>query len=242
MHAAFPTSSPEVFHSQLVTRELVLTSMPQHTRRRVNDRPRQRTQGQQFPFAVARITENTAPPSQRAFTAPAYTAAGLPPPPDTQGKNPRAILNTTALAFLGDSVWEVLLRTFVMEAYPTLQAGTPSPLHSQVHDEVPATGPNLASSMSTTSKQPKTNPARTQRKSGRDLTVAARAKANATQQANYFDYLWATSSAHAKVSWGCHCGGSPRTDVGRHVDRTHWQKKDYASQFRLRAVRKGPLT
>mmetsp|Transcript_15310 Transcript_15310/g.41414 ORF Transcript_15310/g.41414 Transcript_15310/m.41414 type:complete len:112 (-) Transcript_15310:266-601(-) len=85
MHAAFPTSSPEVFHSQLVTRELVLTSMPQHTRRRVNDRPRQRTQGQQFPFAVARITENTAPPSQRAFTAPAYTAAGLPPPPDTQG-------------------------------------------------------------------------------------------------------------------------------------------------------------
>mmetsp|Transcript_13129 Transcript_13129/g.35115 ORF Transcript_13129/g.35115 Transcript_13129/m.35115 type:complete len:208 (+) Transcript_13129:2662-3285(+) len=198
MHAAFPTSSPEVFHSQLVTRELVLTSMPQHTRRRVNDRPRQRTQGQQFPFAVARITENTAPPSQRAFTAPAYTAAGLPPPPDTQGKNPRAILNTTALAFLGDSVWEVLLRTFVMEAYPTLQAGTPSPLHSQVHDEVPATGPNLASSMSTTSKQPKTNPARTQRKSGRDLTVAARAKANATQQANYFDYLWATSSAHAK--------------------------------------------
>lgn len=33
----------------------------------------------------------------------------MPPPPDLGGKDPRKYWNATALAFLGDSVWEVRL-------------------------------------------------------------------------------------------------------------------------------------
>ncbi|KAF5830788.1 hypothetical protein DUNSADRAFT_14055 [Dunaliella salina] len=194
MHTAFP-KFPQQPHCFVEARELVLTGRPQHTRHMVNSRPHQRDQRQQHP-------ESTSRSFHQEVAASTYTAASLPPPPDLQGKNPRALLNTTALAFLGDSVWEVLLRAHVMGAYPAIQAGASSPLHLQKQDAAKARGSNLASSTPTTSKQSKPSSARTQRMSGRDLTVAARAKANATQQASYFDYLWAASSAHVKALAG----------------------------------------
>ena len=54
----------------------------------------------------------------------------LPPPLDLQGKNPRAHWNAIALAFLGDSLWEVL--SCCANCMP-LQPKLPHPLCMQLY-------------------------------------------------------------------------------------------------------------
>jgi 23S rRNA maturation mini-RNase III len=118
-------------------------------------------------------------------------AEALPRPPDLQGRSPRTLFNATVLAYVGDSIWEVSALRMRFESNFQASSSTADAdgcQHVQVLLRLHVMGA-LSTADGTQSWMESSKQHQRRRLNGRDLTIAAQAKANAEQQAAYFNHL-----------------------------------------------------